>query len=159
MRTANSVKLVFVLLLVCICSCQKDDKGSNNPSEEWYEIQIANGTWQYEKISDLSALYKSYSFNENHSFVQYTKSAKRTKTTGSNGDVSYSKWEVATNETRRGTWKMIMNDIPALLLNYDDGREKRISVLNISVLSGFDFDHSGNIYKKEFTPEYIGPTF
>jgi len=95
MRTANSVKLVIVLLLVCICSCQKDDKGSNNPSEEWYEIQIANGTWQYEKISDLSTLYKSYSFNENHSFVQYTKSAKRTKTTNSNGDVSYSKWEVA----------------------------------------------------------------
>ncbi len=163
MKTIRFWGLVVLLTLVSIIntSCQKDDEksGPNLPSLEWYEVTIPHGTFQYENITDVSALYISYTFKENHSFSKYTKAAKRTMTTNGDGSITYSKWEVTTNETKRGTWELNMNySVPEILLNYDDGKSDRINLYYLhNKPDSFD-DESGHTFKREYD-DYVGPTF
>ena len=142
------IALLVVLLSVGYSSCSKNEEkgGSNFPSMEWYESTISHGTYQYENISDVSALYKSYTFNVNHSFTQYTKAADRTMTTKSDGSKTYTSWNITTNETRRGTWEISMNYVPELTLVYDDGSVRTINLYNLhNTPDSFD-DYNGNLY-------------
>ena len=163
MKTKRLIMLSMPLVLMSfiISSCQKDDKksGPNLPALEWYESTIPYGTFQYENITDVSALYISYTFKENHTFSKYTKAAKRTMTTSGDGSKTYSKWEVTTNETKRGTWELNMNySVPEILLNYDDGKSDRINLYYLhNKPDSFD-DESGHTFKREYD-DYVGPTF
>jgi hypothetical protein len=163
MKTIRLFGLFSLLTLISInnSSCQKDDEegGSNFPSLEWYESIIPHGTFQYENISDVSAVYISYSFYVNHSFVKYTKSANRTMTTDSDGSKTYTKWEVKTNETKRGTWELNLNhSVPELQLSYDDGRSDRINLYNLHNRPDSFEDDNGHTFKREYD-DYVGPSF
>lgn len=163
MKTRRLIELSISLVLMSfiITSCQKDDEksGPNLPSLEWYESIIPHGTFQYENISDVSALYISYTFNENHSFSKYTKAAKRTMTTHSDGSKNYSKWEVTTNETKRGTWELNLNySVPEILLNFDDGKSGKINLYDLHNSPDSFYDENGHLFKREYD-NYVGPTF
>lgn len=163
MNTIRLIGLSFSLVLMnCIMtSCQKDDEkgGTNFPSLEWYEVIIPHGTFQYENISDVSALYISYTFKENHSFVQYTKAAKRIMTTHGDGSITYTKWEVKTDETKRGTWKLNLNhSVPEILLSFDDGKSGRINLYDLHNRPDIFDDDIGHTFKREYD-DYVGPSF
>ena len=163
MKARRLIKLSISLVLMSfiITSCQKDDEksGSNIPSLEWYEAIIPHGTFQHENLTDVSALYISYTFNEDHSFSKYTKAAKRTMTTNGDGSKTYSKWEVTTNETKRGTWDLNLNySVPEILLNYDDGRFDRINLYYLHNKPDIFDDEFGHTFKREYG-NYVGPTF
>lgn len=163
MKTRRLIILSMSLMLISfiITSCQKDDEksGPNLPSLEWYETIIPHGTFQYENITAVSALYVSYTFKENHSFTKYTKAAKRTMTTHGNGSTTYSKWEVTTNETERGTWKLNLNySVPEILLSFDDGKTGRINLYDLHNRPDSFDDENGHMFNREYG-DYVGPTF
>lgn len=162
MKTIRFWGLVVLLTLVSIIntSCQKDDEKSNSsfPSIEWYESIIPHGTFQYENISDVYALYKSYTFNEDHSFAQYVKAAERTMNTDGAGNKTYTKWIVITNETKKGTWHIIIDGIPELQLSYENGSSRIIDLYDLHNSPDSFYDDNGYLFKREYG-NYVGPTF
>ena len=80
-------------------------------------------------------------------------------TTSSDGSKTYSKWEVTTNETKKGTWELNLNyNVPEILLSFDDGKSGRINLYNLhNKPDNFD-DESGHTFKREYG-DYVGPTF
>ncbi len=163
MKTRKLIMLSISLVLMdfIISSCQKDNEksGPNFPSLEWYEAGIPHGTFQYENITNVSALYIGYTFKENHSFTKHTKAAKRIMTTLSDGSTTYTKWEVTTNETKRGTWKLNLSySVPEILLSFDDGMSERINLYNLHNRPDIFDDEYGHMFKREYD-NYVGPTF
>lgn len=161
MNTHSLMRLYVLLLLVTIgfTSCKKEEDKIEDkfPSIEWYEYNIASGTWQCEKITDYSATYVGYTFYKNHSFHKYTKTADRVVTTYSDGSKKYSKWEIRKDQDEKGTWKITKEPFPELVYIFDNGGKGDVSLYNYH-LDPLYLTFGTWRYEQEYD-QHVGPTF
>ena len=162
-KAIRQLRMVFVDILASISftACSSSDEDENIAEKlQWYELML-RGYWCHERITDTSASYQRYELYEDHTVIRYIKSARRAKITDESGYITLTPWEVYYEQTRTGTWEVLLDPptLPQLLFRLDSGATYGISLFDFNGNPELKDDQGRFYYRYYFYDDYLRPSF